>query len=480
MAPIEQKKSLIYFSSGMTQTGMDNRVAIRTVIDRAVRSNVSIYAADTRGLQALGPAGDASQASTRGPVGVLGPRRGGPVRIDGGVAGRAHVARRGHRRARVLRPERLRRRSSIASSPTRRRTTCSGSAARTRSQDGRFRRIRVGVKRPDLKLEYRAGYYAPRDFAHSGTDDREQQLMEQLFSDLSVTDLPVYASSAYFRMKGDRYFVPLWVVVPASKVPVQEVERQGQGDARPARRGARRRSSVRSRASATRSTCRCRRPRRCSGRTCSTRPTSSCRRGCSTLKVVVRENQTGLLGSFEAIISVPDLGRSPIRVSSVIVGSRLQAGDEEGPEEPAPPGRPGADSERGARDHGGPAALPLLRAVRRGFVDRAAGASRGRPRRVPPRRQAARRVRAASPRRPRRSPCGCSRTSCSSAGRSGCSRPSWSRRSSEAAFDRRATTFRLEVPTTDLPPGLYTAQVNVIDDVAGTFAFPRLIVYVKK
>jgi hypothetical protein len=51
---------------------------------------------------------------------------------------------------------------------------------------------------------------------------------------------------------------------------------------------------------------------------------------------------------------------------------------------------------------------------------------------------------------------------------------------SEAAFDRRATTFRLEVPTTDLPPGLYTAQVNVIDDVAGTFAFPRLIVYVKK
>jgi hypothetical protein len=51
---------------------------------------------------------------------------------------------------------------------------------------------------------------------------------------------------------------------------------------------------------------------------------------------------------------------------------------------------------------------------------------------------------------------------------------------SEAAFVRRATTFQLEVPTTDLPPGLYTAQVNVIDDVAGTFAFPRLVVYVKK
>ncbi len=66
MAAIEQKKSLIYFSSGMSQTGMDNRVACAPSIDRAVRSNVSIYAADTRGLQALGPAGDASQASTRG------------------------------------------------------------------------------------------------------------------------------------------------------------------------------------------------------------------------------------------------------------------------------------------------------------------------------------------------------------------------------------------------------------------------------
>ena len=46
--------------------------------------------------------------------------------------------------------------------------------------------------------------------------------------------------------------------------------------------------------------------------------------------------------------------------------------------------------------------------------------------------------------------------------------------------DRKATTFQLEVPTTDLKPGLYTCQVNVVDDVAGTFAFPRLAIYVKK
>ncbi len=57
------------------------------------------------------------------------------------------------------------------------------------ARDGRFRRIKVRLKRQDLKLEYRTGYYATRDFAHSTKDDREQQLQDQLISDLSSTDL---------------------------------------------------------------------------------------------------------------------------------------------------------------------------------------------------------------------------------------------------------------------------------------------------
>jgi hypothetical protein len=49
-----------------------------------------------------------------------------------------------------------------------------------------------------------------------------------------------------------------------------------------------------------------------------------------------------------------------------------------------------------------------------------------------------------------------------------------------SAPDRGATAFQLEVPTGPLPPGLYTCQVNLVDDVAGTFAFPRLPIYVRK
>jgi hypothetical protein len=45
--------------------------------------------------------------------------------------------------------------------------------------------------------------------------------------------------------------------------------------------------------------------------------------------------------------------------------------------------------------------------------------------------------------------------------------------------DRKATAFELEVPLSDLKPGFYTCQVNVIDDASGKFVFPRLALLVR-
>jgi hypothetical protein len=45
--------------------------------------------------------------------------------------------------------------------------------------------------------------------------------------------------------------------------------------------------------------------------------------------------------------------------------------------------------------------------------------------------------------------------------------------------DRRAAVFQFEVPADSFSPGLYTCQVNIIDAVAGRFAFPRLLMYVR-
>jgi hypothetical protein len=40
--------------------------------------------------------------------------------------------------------------------------------------------------------------------------------------------------------------------------------------------------------------------------------------------------------------------------------------------------------------------------------------------------------------------------------------------------DREAIAFQFDVPLSQLKPGNYICQVNVIDDAGGSFSFPRL------
>ena len=44
---------------------------------------------------------------------------------------------------------------------------------------------------------------------------------------------------------------------------------------------------------------------------------------------------------------------------------------------------------------------------------------------------------------------------------------------------RNAVAFQFTVPLTSLKDGMYTCQVNVIDDAGGTFSFPRLAMLVR-
>jgi hypothetical protein len=45
--------------------------------------------------------------------------------------------------------------------------------------------------------------------------------------------------------------------------------------------------------------------------------------------------------------------------------------------------------------------------------------------------------------------------------------------------DRHAAIFQFALPASNFKPGLYTCQVNVIDEVSGKFAFPRIALFVK-
>ena len=322
LAGIEQKKSVIYFSGGVTQSGMDNQAAVRTLVDRAVRANVSIYAADTRGLAALPAGGDASTASVRG---------------TGAFSGRSMSSQ---RESFSAAQDTL---STIAEDTGGKaffdvnefaevfdkvvEDTSSyyllGYTSTNPALDGRFRRIRVTLKQPGLKLEFRSGYYAPRDFAHSGRDDRAQQLQEQLLSDLPITDLPVHGSAGYFRLKENRYFVPVWFIVPGSQVQFSRASDKEQatldvlgvirdGQNRPV---AWIQDTVKLSVAATEDVQR---------RNVQYGTSFELPPGLYRLKVVIRENQLGTFGSFDSTLVVPNLDRNPLRLSSVVLASQRQ------------------------------------------------------------------------------------------------------------------------------------------------------------
>src|SRR5579875_941208 len=63
---VDQRKSMLYFSGGLTRNGIENQASLRAATNEAAKANLAIYSVDTRGLEALPPVGDASKGSLRG------------------------------------------------------------------------------------------------------------------------------------------------------------------------------------------------------------------------------------------------------------------------------------------------------------------------------------------------------------------------------------------------------------------------------
>src|ERR1700760_237513 len=69
LSQLQEKKSLIYFASGLRLNGVDNLAQLHATIDAAIRAGVSFWPVDARGLVAQAPLGDATQGSA-GNVGI--------------------------------------------------------------------------------------------------------------------------------------------------------------------------------------------------------------------------------------------------------------------------------------------------------------------------------------------------------------------------------------------------------------------------
>ena len=52
LAALPEKKALVYFTGGISKTGMENQAQLEASINAAVKANVAIYPIDARGLMA--------------------------------------------------------------------------------------------------------------------------------------------------------------------------------------------------------------------------------------------------------------------------------------------------------------------------------------------------------------------------------------------------------------------------------------------
>ena len=445
---IDQKKSVLYFSSGMDRdTGNENQSQLRAAINVAVKANVSIYPVDSRGLQAIVPGGSAQSASLHGKAAyngnaitsaydsnfrtqetlvTLASDTGGKAFLDSNDFSKAFAKVQADMESYYV----------------------LGYRSTNPAMDGHYRKITVKVNRPDVKLDYRRGYYGPRDFRHFTRDDRDRQIEAELNSDLPNTDLPVYLSTQYFRTESDRFFVLLSAVVPGSAIPsgasdqasldVLGLVRDQQskfpvGNIRQTIKLAIENGTVGRRKNAQYNT------------------GFLLPSGKYHLKFVVRENQNGKLGSFETDFAVPDLRKAPLKMSSVVLASQRVASTQKKSQNPLV--SDGAELIPNIA-HVFAVDQPMMFYYEIYDPAKAGKSDTKAPIHVLTNIQFFRgKVKVYE-------------TPLVETGE--LNRP-----------ERRAAAFSFEVPAAQLQPGWYTCQVNVIDDAGGQFAFPRMPLLVR-
>jgi VWFA-related protein len=475
LGKIAQKKSLVYFSNGISQTGTDNQSALRAATAAAVKNNVAIYPVDIRGLQAFPPGGEAQNASLHGQsayngaavlndlggnaasqetLSTLAADTGGKAFFDtndfGGVFTQVQKDSSAYY---VL-----------------------GFTSTNLLKDGHYRRLKVQVKRADVKLEFRPGYYSGRDYQHLNRADREAQLADELSAELPQTDVPLYAGTAYFRQDESHYYLAVSLVVPGSQIPfVQEKDKDNAtidiiGEVRIGGRGKVPVGQLRDTVKLVLDSAQQVRRKNVQYNTGFVLAP-----GSYHLKFIVRENQTGRMGSFETDVQIPDLRKVPLRMSSVVLSS-LRAPVTNAPKKKVV--NPLIQDQ-----------TQLVPNVTHVFTRdqhlylqyEIYDAARGK-------------VRVSSATTPGGQPAQASETPHPREARESIhvltsieflqgNRKVYESKQVAAtevtAPDRKAVVFQIDLPLQSLKPGLYVCQVNVIDDVAGNFAFPRWPILIK-
>ena len=219
LASFPEKKALVYFSGGVTRSGLDNEAQLQATINAATKANLSIYSIDARGLTADPPGGGASKAGSRG-SGIF----------NGCVQNSQRSAQLASQDTLYTLAAETGGKSFFDSNDIamgiQRTQEAMGSYyllgyySSNNARDGKFRKISVKLNNSKLaaKLEHREGYYADKVWGKLNAQDKEQQLKEALSAGDPATDLPLAMQIDYFRVSPTAYLVPVSIKIPGSVV----------------------------------------------------------------------------------------------------------------------------------------------------------------------------------------------------------------------------------------------------------------------
>ncbi len=296
LAPIPQKKALLYFTAGLANAAQDTPAELRLALTSASRANLAIYPVDTRGLQAVIPSGPARVASRSG-EGLFSGRDVNDQFTELATSQDTMASMASATGGRMFSGSND---VSAAFARVQQDTAAYyllGYSSTNTLRDGRFRRVQVRVRREGLRVEARAGYYAERDFEHTSRTDREAQLEEHLLTP-DVSAFEVGASARWSRASDGTYRIPVTITVrvPATSTSGDTVDLLAVVEDEDGRSLARVRDAITVPAEADKGD-------RLSYTTMLTLPS-----GHFTIRAVARENRAGEMGAVRTELRVPDLG----------------------------------------------------------------------------------------------------------------------------------------------------------------------------
>src|SRR5262249_24014675 len=192
--------------------------------------------------------------------------------------------------------------------------------------DGKFHRVKVSLREGVAgELSYRQGYFADKEFAKFTNADKERQLEEALMLDNPITDITVALEVNYFQLNRAEYFVPVAVKIPGAELAlarrrgaqrtVLDFIGEGKDDYDITIQNVRDRLDIRLN-DQTAAQLSSRRIQYDTGFTLLP--------GKYVLKMLVRDAETGRIGTYQAAFTVPNINREEQRipVSSVVLGNQ--------------------------------------------------------------------------------------------------------------------------------------------------------------